>query len=290
MFGFEPNEFLEAVFLTTLGKTPEIEFFQAVSGGNINEAAKVATSAGIFFLKWNENAPNDVFELEVKGLDLLQKKGIATPAVVGYGKQQGKNFLLLEYHQGLEKSNFWQNLGKNLAQLHQEKQDFFGLEYDNYLGSLPQSNTQNSNGIAFFSEKRLHAQVGLAFYNGLVGQDTLDTFQKLYEKLPELLPQEAPALLHGDLWSGNIIVSNQGTPMLIDPAIYCGFREAEIAFTKLFGGFDEGFYESYHYHYPLLGGFEERIAIYNLYPLLVHLNLFGKAYLPAIQRTLKRFV
>jgi len=290
MFGFEPNEFLEAVFLTTLGKTPEIEFFQAVSGGNINNAAKVATSAGVFFLKWNENAPNDVFELEIKGLELLRKKGINTPAVVGYGKQQGKNFLLLEYHQGLEKNNFWQNLGQNLAQLHQEKQNFFGLEYDNYLGSLPQSNTQYSDGIKFFAEKRLHAQAGLAFYNGLIEQNILDDFQKLYEKLPELLPQEAPALLHGDLWSGNIIVSNQGTPMLIDPAIYFGFREAEIAFTKLFGGFDDSFYESYHYHYPLLSGFEERIDIYNLYPLLVHLNLFGKAYLPAIQRTLKRFV
>ncbi len=290
MFGFEPNEFLEAIFLVSLGKTPSIEFFQAVSGGNINNAAKVATSEGVFFLKWNENTPDDTFALEVKGLELLQKKGIQVPPVIAFGKEQGKNFLLLEYHQGLDKPNFWKNLGKNLAMLHQEKQDFFGLAYNNYLGTLPQNNTPSTNGIDFFIEQRLKVQAGLAFYNGLISQEILDNFQRLYEKLPELLPQENPALLHGDLWRGNIIISNQGEAMLIDPAVYFGFREAEIAFTKLFGGFQDDFYESYVYYYPLLAGFEERVAIYNLYPLLVHLNLFGQAYLPAIQRTIKRFL
>lgn len=290
MFGFEPHEFLEAIFLVSLGRTPTVEFFQAVSGGNINNAAKVATSEGVFFLKWNENTPEETFALEVKGLELLQKKGIKVPNVVAFGKEQGKNFLLLEYHQGLGKKNFWSDLGKNLAHLHQEKQDFFGLEYDNYLGSLRQSNTPRNDGIEFFVEQRLKVQAGLAFYNGLVSQNFLDEFEKLYEQLPHLLPQETPALLHGDLWSGNVITSNQGEAMLIDPAVYYGFREAEIAFTKLFGGFEDDFYESYHYHYPLQAGFEERVAIYNLYPLLVHLNLFGLAYLPAIQRTVRRFV
>lgn len=290
MFGFEPNEFLEAVFLVSLGKSPTIEFFQAVSGGNINEAAKVATSAGVFFLKWNENAPDDAFELEVKGLELLQQKGIQTPQIIAYGKQQGKNFLLLEYHQGLDKPNFWGELGQNLAQMHQEKQDFFGLDYDNYIGSLNQTNTPEKDGIKFFADKRLQVQASLAFYNGLIEQKILDDFRKLYEKIPNILPQEPPALLHGDLWSGNVIISNQGKPMLIDPAIYFGFREAEIAFTKLFGGFDNSFYESYQYHYPLLSEFEQRVPLYNLYPLLVHLNLFGVSYLPAIQRTLKHFL
>ncbi|GAB4132992.1 MAG: fructosamine kinase family protein [Raineya sp.] len=290
MFGFEPNEFLEAVLLLSLGKSPKIEFFQAVSGGNINNAAKLATSEGVFFLKWNENAPDDAFELEAKGLEILQKKGMDTPYVLAYGKRQGKNFLLLEYHQGLEKPKYWAKLGRNLARMHQEKQDFFGLEYDNYLGTLTQTNQPEQDGIKFFIEKRLKVQAGLAFYNGLIEQHTLDSLQKLYEKLPDILPQELPALLHGDLWSGNVIVSNAGLPMLIDPAIYYGLREAEIAFTKLFGSFDEDFYESYQYYYPLLPDFEKRVPIYNLYPLLVHLNLFGLSYLPAIQRTIKQFL
>lgn len=290
MFGFEPNEFLEAIFLQSLGKIPKIEFFQAVSGGNINNAAKVATSAGVFFLKWSENIPDDAFELEIKGLETLRKKGINVPDVIAHGKEKGKSFLLLEYHQGLEKKDFWGNLGRSLAQMHQEKQNFFGLEYDNYLGSLRQSNPKDKDGIKFFIEKRLRVQAGLAFYNKLIQQNILDSFEKFYEKLPELLPQENPALLHGDLWSGNIIVSNKGDAMLIDPAIYYGFREADLAFTKLFGGFDQDFYESYQYYYPLLPKFEERVPIYNLYPLLVHLNLFGTSYLPAIQRTLKQFL
>ena len=290
MFGFEPNEFLESVFLLSFGKSPKIEFFQAVSGGNINNAAKVATSKGVFFIKWNENDADDAFELEAKGLELLAKKDIKTPCIVAYGKQQGKNFLLLEYHQGLEKKDFWGNLGRSLAQMHQEKQGFFGLEYDNYLGSLVQGNKAEKDGLTFFIEKRLKTQVGLAFYNGFIEKNVLDDFQKFYEKLPNILPQEPPALLHGDLWSGNVIVSNEGTAMLIDPAIYYGFREAELAFTKLFGGFDNDFYESYHHHYPLLPNFEERVPIYNLYPLLVHLNLFGTSYLPTIQRTVKQFL
>ncbi len=290
MFGFEPADFLEVVFLESLGKVPEIEHFQAVSGGCINNAAKVATKAGVFFIKWNENSAEDTFTVEIKGLQTLASCGIPTPQIIGTGRQRGKNYLLLEYLEGYPKKTFWEDLGKNLARLHRHSQDFFGLEYDNYIGTLRQSNDPMYDGVQFFIEKRLKVQAGLAFYNGLVQKSLLEQLEKLYEKLPQILPQEKPALLHGDLWSGNIITHNKGFAVLIDPAIYYGLREAEIAFTMLFGGFDRDFYEAYTYHFPLEKDFAERVSLYNLYPLLVHLNLFGKAYLPAIERTVNKFL
>ncbi|PKQ66583.1 fructosamine kinase family protein [Raineya orbicola] len=289
MFGFEPNDFLEAVFLESFGKSPEIEHFQAVSGGCINNAAKVATSSGTFFIKWNENAPEDTFEIEIKGLQKLNSMGMPTPAVVASGRQKGKNYLLLEYLEGYPNKTFWQDLGKNLAHLHQNTNDFFGLEYDNYIGALRQTNTPTANGINFFIEKRLKIQAGLAFYNGFVEKSFLEKLERLYEKLPNLLPDEKPALLHGDLWSGNIITHNKGYAVLIDPAVYYGLREAEIAFTRLFGNFENKFYEAYEDVFPLEKGFADRVVIYNLYPLLVHLNLFGKSYLPAIERVVEKF-
>ncbi|WP_448530270.1 fructosamine kinase family protein [Raineya sp.] len=290
MFGFEPNDFLEAVFLESFGKTPEIEHFQAVSGGCINNAAKVATSLGVFFIKWNENSPEDTFEVEIKGLQKLASMGMPTPAVIASGRQKGKNYLLLEYLEGYPKPSYWKDLGKNLAQLHQNSNKFFGLEYDNYIGALKQTNTQAEDGIEFYIQQRLKVQAGLAFYNGLLERSFLEKLEKLYEKLPHLLPNEKPALLHGDLWSGNIITHNKGFAVLIDPAIYYGLREAEMAFTYLFGGFEQDFYEAYEHYFPLEKDFTERVGIYNLYPLLVHLNLFGKSYLPAIERIVQRFL
>jgi fructosamine-3-kinase len=144
---------------------------------------------------------------------------------------------------------------------------------------LLQSNEYTANWIDFFIEKRLKAQAGLAFYNGEIPRSLYDKFNDLYNKLPELLPSEKPALLHGDLWSGNVIVGSNGHVSLIDPAVYYGNREAEIAFTKLFGGFSSAFYDAYNEAFPLEKGFEERIDIYNLYPLLVHVNLFGSGYI-----------
>ena len=113
---------------------------------------------------------------------------------------------------------------------------------------------------------------------------------RLYSRLKDLLPDERPSLLHGDLWSGNVISGPAGNPVVIDPAIYFGNREAEIAFTRLFGGFDEDFYKSYQGNYPLIPGFEDRCDLYNLYPLLVHANLFGSSYLNAVRGIINRFL
>jgi fructosamine-3-kinase len=165
----------------------------------------------------------------------------------------------------------------------------FGLDSDNYIASLHQKNHQTDNWADFFIEQRLEPMLGMAYFDKLIPLDFLKKFQTIYTKMNSLFPKEKPALLHGDLWSGNVICDQNGKPCLIDPAIYYGHREMDLAFSRLFGGFDSRFYEAYESILPLEPDFESRIGIYNLYPLLVHLNLFGTAYLPGIEKIIKRF-
>ncbi len=184
---------------------------------------------------------------------------------------------------------YWETLGQSLAVLHSHTQPTFGLHFDNYIGSLPQTNTLTANGYDFFFEHRLLPQAGLALYKGLLSKKSYDALFRLRDRLPELFPNERPALLHGDLWSGNVLINEDNKPALIDPAVYYGFREAELAFTRLFAGFDDRFYDAYDEAFPLQNGFNERVAIYNLYPLLVHVNLFGSGYVSGVERVLKQF-
>jgi fructosamine-3-kinase len=227
-----------------------------------------------------------MFEAEAHGLNLLADKGLITiPHVIKYGCNDGKAYLLLEFIQSAyRQKHYWKSLGEQLAKLHRNTHGSFGLHFNNFIGALPQSNECMPSWIDFFVEKRLKVQAGLAYYNGLVGKDLLKKFERLYEKLPSILPEEQPALLHGDLWSGNVMVNSEGLPCLIDPAVYYGNREIELAFTQLFGGFDDDFYQAYQATFPLLPDFDERIEIYNLYPLLVHVNLFGRSYLSGVER------
>jgi protein-ribulosamine 3-kinase len=289
--GEEQFDFFEGVFFQTLGRSVEVLEARFLVGGNINTAAQVFSSEGLFFVKWNPEENVDMFEWEARGLDLLRStEAIYIPEVIGYGKYRDKTYLVLEYIDPVvPKTNYWESFGQSLALLHSHTQSKFGLHFDNYIGSLPQSNTLTDNGIAFYIEQRLQPQAGMALYKGLISKELYGKFQKLYQRLPDLLPVERPALLHGDLWSGNVMVNEQGDAALIDPAVYYGLREAELAFTTLFGGFDERFYDAYDEAFPMEDGFQERIPIYNLYPLLVHLNLFGTGYLSGIERVLNRF-
>ena len=289
--GEEQFDFFEGLFFQTLGRSVEVLEARFLVGGNINTAAQVFSSEGLFFVKWNPEERVDMFEWEARGLDLLRStEAIYIPEVIGYGKYRDKTYLVLEYIDPVvPKSNYWESFGQSLALLHSHTQSKFGLHFDNYIGSLPQSNTLTDNGITFYIEQRLQPQAGMALYKGLISKELYAKFQKLYVRLPDLLPVERPALLHGDLWSGNVMVNEQGDAALIDPAVYYGLREAELAFTTLFGGFDERFYDAYDEAFPMEDGFQERIPIYNLYPLLVHLNLFGTGYLSGIERVLNRF-
>lgn len=289
--GEEQFDFFEGVFFQTLGRSVEVLEARFLVGGNINTAAQVFSSEGLFFVKWNPEENVDMFEWEACGLDLLRStEAIYIPEVIGYGKYRDKTYLVLEYIDPVvPKTDYWESFGQSLALLHSHTQSKFGLHFDNYIGSLPQSNTLTDNGITFYIEQRLQPQAGMALYKGLISKELYAKFQKLYQRLPDLLPVERPALLHGDLWSGNVMVNEQGDAALIDPAVYYGLREAELAFTTLFGGFDERFYDAYDEAFPMEDGFQERIPIYNLYPLLVHLNLFGTGYLSGIERVLNRF-
>lgn len=295
-WGDEQFSFFESILFSALGQSVEVIEMQFISGGNINTSAQVFSSEGVFFVKWNQLEPAtdgqpDLFAAEARGLDLLRETDtLHIPNVIGYGRQQEKSYLILDYvDPGTPDKAYWETLGHSLAVLHSHTQSTFGLNFANYIGTLPQTNTLTANGYDFFFENRLLPQAGLALYKGLLTKSTYDALFRLRERLPDLLPNERPALLHGDLWSGNVLVNEDGQPALIDPAVYYGFREAELAFTKLFAGFDDRFYDAYHETFPLQDGFSERIAIYNLYPLLVHVNLFGSGYVSGVERVLKQF-
>jgi fructosamine-3-kinase len=266
--------------------------FSFMAGGCINPGGRLRTSSRDLFLKWNDAPQLDaMFAAEARGLQLLRDTHtIAIPEVVGTGAWQNKQFLLLEFmHQVTPVARFWADFGEHLAALHRVHSDLFGLDHDNYLGSLVQSNGQHVSGVDFFVSQRLRVQVKLAIDAGYLDKASAKQFETLYKKLPSLLPDEKPCLVHGDLWRGNLIGNNNGRPCLIDPAVYYGSREVDLAMTRLFGGFDATFYAAYQEVNPLTPGFAERVDLYNLYPLLAHLNLFGQAYRAQIDGILRRY-
>lgn len=284
------SDFLESVVRLTLGSSPQLLGSSFVSGGCINNTMKLETSLGSFFLKWKSNEP-DLFEKERRGLELLNAQSpIVSPGVHYEGAIGENHFLLMEWIESARRSaGFWENFGTRLADQHRQTWDGFGLDHNNHIGRLPQRNESSDNWITFFIEKRIGVQLALADKSGLVSSDVLEKFSLLFRQLPDLIPPEPPSLLHGDLWSGNFMIGADGEACIFDPAVYFGHREMELAFTRMFGGFDREFYEAYQAAWPMEPGFEDRIDIHNLYPQLVHLNLFGSSYLPGILSTLKRF-
>jgi protein-ribulosamine 3-kinase len=264
----------------------DIKGIRAMGGSFENSIHRVLTTNCDFLIKINGKQNT---KAEVNGLELLKStKTVNTPEIIGYGETDEKGYLILEFLKGSRKSNYWIELGENLARLHQTTHEAFGLEHNNFIGALPQINDFKKSWTDFFVTCRIQPQLDLA--KGKLPIKVLEGFDKLIPKLHSLLPVEGPALLHGDLWSGNVMTNNAGDPVLIDPAVYFGHREIEIAFTHLFGGFDDNFYNSYHSAFPLPSDFRERIDLYNLYPLLVHVNLFGGNYVNQVEAILQRFI
>ena len=181
------------------------------------------------------------------------------------------------------------DFGHSLAALHRHSSGFYGLDHGNYMGSLTQTNTKHPDWSSFFIEERLERQLIRAKNSGYFSTEDVVRFQRLFSQFKTLCPAEKPSLVHGDLWGGNYLVSGQGRACLIDPAVYYGHREVDIAMSTLFGGFDPEFYSSYNEVFPMEKGWRERLDIYNLYPLLVHLNLFGSGYLGSIERIIRKF-
>jgi len=281
------------VLRSTTGSAITAVQFSPVGGGSINHTWRVNTNTKAqYFCKLNsaKKFPG-LFRCEQQGLELLGKQQvIRVPQVIACTETGDHQLLLLEWiEQGIKTESFWQLFGKQLAALHQVTGSYFGLDSDNYMGALPQHNNPSGNWCDFFAMQRLEPQVRMAVNRGLLPDGYVPRFEKLYRKLPSLFPAEPPALLHGDLWSGNYLCDAQGQPVLIDPAVYYGHSSVDMAMTTLFGGFDELFYKAYQYYRPLPPGYREQWEIANLYPLLIHLNLFGTGYLADIVHTVRRF-
>ncbi|AEW01167.1 hypothetical protein A4D02_32570 [Niastella koreensis] len=266
--------------------------YTPVGGGSINHTYRITAGKENFFCKINELAAMpDLFETERQGLELLaQQQVIRIPRVIASGQNGGHQVLILEWiEQGLQTDAFWTCFGEQLAALHHIQGKQFGLPTDNYMGSLPQSNQPAGNWTDFFIQQRLQPQVKLAVNRQLLEPAQVQQFEKLYQRLGNLFAPEPAALLHGDLWSGNFVCDASENPVLIDPAVYYGHRSIDMAMTTLFGGFGNLFYESYNYHYPLPVNYRQQWEVCNLYPLLIHLNLFGKSYLADIMHTIRRY-
>lgn len=264
--------------------------YQLVGGGSINQCYELNTDTGKYFIKTNViDQLKDFFKLEVEGLRELTKiEGVSTLIVRELGELSELQYVLMDFVQsGKKHVDFFIHLGKMIATLHQQSAPYFGWKNNNYIGTLVQNNTQCASWSEFFITQRLEVLHQRLFDLGI--KELKSSLEVLYKYLPEIFPPEPPSLLHGDLWSENFLCNEEGFPVLIDPAVYYGHREMDLAMTKLFGGFPEAFYQAYNEQYPLEKNWEQRIAIANLYPLMVHSVLFGDAYLTNVKSTLSKF-
>ncbi|MCC6615415.1 MAG: fructosamine kinase family protein [Anaerolineae bacterium] len=265
-----------------------------VHGGDINEAVCVEVDAGRYFLKVNDNAPRGFFAAEARGLERLRAgHGLRVPAVIAEAEADGDlpAYLVLEWLDEAPASpTFATRFGEVLAALHQISQAQFGLDSDNFIGKLPQRNTPMDRWADFYRDQRIAPQAVLARQRGM-SASRLALLDRLMARLSNLLPNKStPALLHGDLWRGNYMILAGDVPAVIDPAVYYGDREIELAFTELFGGFPAQFYTAYRAIYPLEPGYAERRSLYQLYPLLVHYNLFGEPYGAHVESVCRRYL
>lgn len=288
----ELRKSVESTLSTQFEKQVEISEIRSVGGGCINEAFSLNTNAGRYFIKYNSAvAYPAMFKKEAAGLKILaDAKAISVPKVIASGESGKLAFLILEHiENGTPDRNFWNEFGTKLADLHRNTSDYFGLDHDNYIGSLIQSNRVHPDFISFLISERIELQLKEARNKGAFSQSETRYFDSLFNTLPNIIPAEKPALIHGDLWSGNYMITANASPCLIDPAVYYGHREADIAMTQLFGGFKPEFYHAYNQAWPMEKGWQKRMDIFNLYPLLVHVNLFGGGYAAQVLRIIRQF-
>ena len=266
----------------------DITSVDPVSGGCIHQALRIQTASGEnFFLKQDPGKYTDVFLREAEGLDALRVDGgPAIPEVYLVGERY---LLLSDLRPAPRCKDFWQIYGRQLAAVHMQQNPRFGFESDNYIGSNPQQNTWMENGWKFFQEIRLRNQIKWANDRSLLDTKDLHKLENLLMRLPELIPEQPASLIHGDLWSGNLITNQDGKPALIDPAVYYGWAEADLAMADLFGHYPEEFFSVYTEINPLEPGYRSRFSLYNIYHLLNHLNLFGRGYLSQIRTVLDHF-
>jgi protein-ribulosamine 3-kinase len=265
-----------------------IEKFEALSSGSTNSARVVSRNGMDLFLKWRDDVIDGFFAAEAEGLAALgqQKSGLRIPKVHWHDE----NFVAIDYIATKPPAEAdWIALGIGLARLHSATSTEFGFHVDTFCGPTLQNNKKSRDGLQFFAEQRLLPLTETARNKGLLQRKDCRAIESLCAQLPALLPVQPACLIHGDLWSGNALFAQSGAPVLIDPAAYHGWAEAELAMTTLFGGFDDAFHAEYQNHSAIDAQWRQRADIYNLYPLLNHLNLFGEGYLQNVLRIVKSF-
>ena len=286
----EVNSLLEPLY------GAKIESSFSVQGGSINQTQVLVLSNGVqVFMKQNSNPPTDFFLAEAKGLRLLNqaKKGPRIPKPIAIQSGPRPTFLLMEYIKSFsEDKNFAERFAQSLSELHRVSQESFGLDHNNFIGSTPQQNQMEKDGLVFFRDHRIDFQRKLAREKGLLPISTDKKIDSLCDNLASFLnvTGESPALVHGDLWSGNYFSDSEGKPCIFDPAAYYGLRETDLAMTELFGRLPQRFYDAYQESFPMNPGYQERKDLYNLYHLLNHLNLFGSSYLSSVQQVINRYI
>jgi len=277
----DPWPYIEAAIRDVTGARFAIESRVETGGGCINYCYVVRGKGEAFFVKLNRPDRLPMFEAEAAGLaEITRSRTVRVPRPLCHGAGDDASWLVLEHIElGRPGRKGMEELGRNLAEMHRVEAAGFGWYRDNTIGATPQINRPGSDWTAFWRDCRLGYQLKLAADSGHRGR-VLARGEALLARLPNILAGHIPrpSLLHGDLWSGNAAVSQDNTPVVFDPAVYYGDREADLAMTELFGGFSEDFYRAYDEAYPRDRGYEVRKLLYNLYHVLNHLNLFGGGY------------
>ncbi len=257
-----------------------------VGGGCINEAAVLSDGPRRVFVKTNCRSRRDMFEAEAEGLRELRASGaVRVPEVLSCGEAGEQAWIGMEYIEfGSPAVSSQSELGRRLARLHQTSRAQFGWHHDNTIGSTRQGNAWSGDWISFWREERLGFQFELAKRHGRTFARSEEVLARIEEWFDAYTPR--PSLLHGDLWSGNIGFTKAGEPVIFDPAVYYGDREAEFGIIEMFGGFSADFYRAYSRVSPLAAGFGRRKYLYLLYHQLNHFNLFGRSYAPQVQASI----
>ena len=293
MIGEALKSHIEKTLTQALNQSFSIESVVAQGGGSINETYQIKNALLPLFLKINSASKYpEMFDKEAEGLMALASTNtLLIPKPIVAGVINDSSYLVMSMIQsGSPGLDFWDDFGKKLADLHKVSVNYFGFESDNYIGSLKQSNNKLESWPEFFVQERLEPLVKIAYDSGRIDAQVSGGFEKLYTLLLDYFPKEPASLLHGDLWSGNFMADENGFPVIYDPAVYYGHREMDIAMSKLFGGFEPEFYAHYNEHYPMENGWQNRMEVCNLYPLMVHVILFGGAYAQDVQSILRRMV
>lgn len=261
------------------GKTFNADSNRRTGGGSINQAMKISDGHTSYFVKLNRPELLSMFEAESAGLKELAQSDFVIPEVICSGNNSQAAWLVMQNLQlGGGNQQSFSNAGETFARMHQIRTERFGWSMDNTIGSTPQINDWTSEWSAFWKTHRFGFQLKLAAENGY-SRKLIDKAWRLTEECQQFFTHNPfPSLMHGDLWSGNLSFDAKGQPAIYDPAVYYGDREADLAMTELFGGFNRSFYDAYNRTLPVHAGYPVRKRLYNLYHILNHMNLFGGGY------------